>query len=154
MAEFVPQSVSILILRYGPSRVANENRLQALGISRGEDLSNWGLPGGKVDPGESIRFAACRELEEETQIWVPQDSVEPVFTQLSVSLQLSENDPEITNYLNTTFIVAHSKVVLPDPLPSSREGTVMWKFLDEYLTDSCTFREYNRKLFEHLHLLS
>jgi len=62
-------------------------------------------------------------------------------------------DPTITN-LHTTFIVSHHQVRVPEKLPASREGTVAWKFVDEYLTDACTFRTYNRKLFETLKLLS
>ena len=38
----------------------------ALAVSRKNDPSAFGLPGGKVDPGETPEQAAARELQEET----------------------------------------------------------------------------------------
>lgn len=39
---------------------------KVLSVSRKDDPTDMGLPGGKVDPGESDEEAARRELEEET----------------------------------------------------------------------------------------
>ncbi len=39
---------------------------RVLAVSRGADLSNWGLPFGLGEPGEDARAIARRELREET----------------------------------------------------------------------------------------
>jgi 8-oxo-dGTP pyrophosphatase MutT (NUDIX family) len=41
-----------------------------LGVSRKYDRSDFGLPGGKVDPGEDIYSAMVREVMEETSLIV------------------------------------------------------------------------------------
>lgn len=46
--------------------VLDVRRRQLLVVQRKEDPSLWGLPGGKVEPGEAGLAAACRELREET----------------------------------------------------------------------------------------
>jgi 8-oxo-dGTP pyrophosphatase MutT (NUDIX family) len=37
-----------------------------LGVTRKYDHNNWGLPGGKLDPGETALEAIIRETKEET----------------------------------------------------------------------------------------
>ncbi|HEY4626850.1 MAG TPA: NUDIX domain-containing protein [Blastococcus sp.] len=51
----------------------------------------WYTPGGEIEPGETIRRAAVRELTEEIGLAVEPDALEgPVWLRRSVSLLLSE----------------------------------------------------------------
>ncbi len=45
-----------------------------LGVSRKDNQSDFGLPGGKVDGRETHRDALSRELQEETGLILPADS--------------------------------------------------------------------------------
>lgn len=112
---------------------------KVLGISRGKDLTNWGLPGGKVEEGESLRRAMARELWEETGIVVTLQKLEPLFCRA------------VNNYFCTTFTAPF--VGFPDEFRETEEGTVRWLSPEDFLIESCSFREYNRILFTNLGLL-
>lgn len=64
----------------GPNRtvdpiiVATEDQPYVLLVLRA-DTKLWALPGGFIDPGETIHQAGCREASEESGIAIPQDSI-------------------------------------------------------------------------------
>mgnify|MGYP001493187621 CR=1 FL=1 len=71
MSNSLPLAVCCVV--YNP-----ENPEQILLVSRKDDPNSFGLPGGKVDPGETPLEAAVREVEEETGIVVELHRV-PVY---------------------------------------------------------------------------
>lgn len=50
-----------------------------LAVSRRNDTTRWGLPGGKVDDGESNLDAAVRETQEELGIALNPNALEPLY---------------------------------------------------------------------------
>ena len=50
-----------------------------LAISRRNDTTQWGIPGGKVDPGESNIHAAMREIKEECGLVLDPRYLEPIY---------------------------------------------------------------------------
>lgn len=47
-----------------------------LGVSRGKDITKWGLPAGKVEEGESPEQAVTREVKEETNLdFIPEEII-------------------------------------------------------------------------------
>jgi 8-oxo-dGTP pyrophosphatase MutT (NUDIX family) len=53
--------------------------LRVLAVSRRNETSQWGLIGGKVDPGETSVQAAAREFYEETGVAIGTDCLEPLY---------------------------------------------------------------------------
>lgn len=70
-----------------------------LAISRRNDTTRWGMPGGKVDPGETVLQAVLREVLEEIGLSLTEAEVQPVFEGVCPG-----QGPDDT-YLVTTFVV-------------------------------------------------
>lgn len=51
-----------------------------LSICRRGDNTKWGIPGGKVDPGETNVQAAVREIKEETNIDLDAEHLIPIYS--------------------------------------------------------------------------
>lgn len=115
---------------------------RVLAVSRGHDTSNWGLPGGGVEPGETPEQAARRELREETGVVAgPDVQAERVF-----------DAPSRTAHAHVFSY--HGLLWIPEQLLSVPfEGYVKWLEPNDLLAPSCTYRDYSARLFAAVGIL-
>jgi len=118
-----PEAVSVLIL-HPDGRV--------LACARKHRPYAWGMPGGKVDEGETAEQAAVRELEEETGV----EALDMV--RLFGAPCVNEHEGGII-YYNNVFLVTRWEGT-PKQMPG--EGLVAWK--DWAAVQSGPFGTYNR----------
>lgn len=107
-----------------------------LAVSRKDNRNDWGLPGGKVEPGEPIVVALQREVEEETGLKITK--AEFVFGNLSESKGY---------YCYTYFCEVDDLSTLhtPEKVKELGEGDIKWCDWEDIETGH--FGSYNR----HLH---
>ena len=106
---------------------------EVLGVSRKDDSTLFGLPGGKVDEGEDTFSAMKREVLEETGLIV--EKAIPLFFR---------EDSEF-------FAVVYLVTEWSGDISTSEAGRVEWVGFDTLKRGS--FSEYNAKLEEHIESL-
>jgi mutator protein MutT len=107
-----------------------------LGVSRKDDPTAFGLPGGKLDPGETHEQAAVRECREETGLEV--SNLRPVFRRLC--------EGEV-DYNCVTFLAEYDKSnANPIALSDEETGVIQWIKWDDLFAGP--FGHYNKQLFE------
>jgi 8-oxo-dGTP pyrophosphatase MutT (NUDIX family) len=126
MPDVRPVSVTIYIP--GPDGLV-------LAVSRRGQPTQFGLPGGKVDPGETFVEAAVRELKEETGL-----------TMEDPSLIYSDICPGEVTYRNHVFQGKISGEIVAE------EGLVV-KYVTRETLMAGPFGDYNTRFFRHLGLI-
>jgi 8-oxo-dGTP diphosphatase len=114
--------------------IFNEDKSKLLGVSRKDNSKLFGLPGGKVDVGESMYEGVIREVREETGINL--NSASPIFIR-------EDGEFVAAVYLATDY----------DGEVSTKEaGVVAWITFEDLKQGA--FSEYNTKLEQHLKFLN
>ena len=107
-----------------------------LSVTRGGDMFDFGLPGGKLDPGENAEAAARREVFEETGLSVGHIQF----------VQKFKNDDGWTVH---AFITDD----YDGKVRGSDEGAALWVEPSDMVQPGCTFRKYNQRLLRKLRLI-
>ena len=119
---------------YSVVAIITDEHGRFLAVSRKDDHENLGLPGGKIEPGETPEQALVRELYEETGLLASRRSLRSTLVA-----------PDDQGRLCMAFDVLNYKGVV-----YSREGAwVGWAEPARFLTERTTFREYNLAVFKH-----
>jgi 8-oxo-dGTP diphosphatase len=92
---------------------------------------DYGFPGGKVEPGEHLVTAALRETLEETGL------------RLFGFSQIYEN-ADGGGFITTTY----RPLEYAGDVVSSDEGEVVWVEPAKLVSRACTFRKYNKAVFD------
>lgn len=106
-----------------------------LSISRRDDKTKFGLPGGKLEPGETPMQAAIRETLEETGVTV--EVCSEFFRR------------EESNISGEVFFTYCYRAMTWDGIPQdSEEGIVKWLTTNELTVTHGAFPDYNKAMLD------
>lgn len=121
----------------------DSTRLNYLAVSRRNDTSLWGLPGGKVDAGEHNLESLLREVREEVGLDIPAHELEPIYSDVCPGKGRDDT------YWVTTYLWKRPLGPLEQGIKPEEGLTVSW-LCESALTDprKSPFARYNVGVFD------
>lgn len=121
-----PSTVCITHLRVATAAVIVDERGRVL-LQERSDNRHWGLPGGAVEPGESVAAGVVREVMEETGCRVEVERVLGIYSDPANHMIVRYPDGNVVHYVVITFVC---RVVGGTPGASEESLRVEWFALD------------------------
>jgi len=85
-------------------------------LQRRDDTGSWGLPGGAVDPGETVRDAVVREVREETGLEVEPLRLVGVYSDPALHQVMRYPDGNVVHFVSVVFeCVIRGGAIAPGP---------------------------------------
>ncbi|HET8689161.1 MAG TPA: NUDIX hydrolase [Methanosarcina sp.] len=126
-------------MKYAVCVLIVNNDAERLSVSRRNDTTRWGYPGGKVDKGESNLHAIIREVREETGITLDSTQLIPLYSGMCFG-------KDGNHFWTTTYLYGET---INDISSYTPEEGIEMKFVDpKDMTNSriCPFADYNMQV--------